>query len=173
MRDQTDGVVAWVRWVLRNGPRYRPVLPVLQVLVGLLFAVLGYRIGRVHFHLIVEGRRAEGRIIRYQEEHHDSRNPGGTSVSSSAFHPVVEFTAGNRIIHFENRAGSANAGGLNDPVPVLYDSERPVDAMIDRQILNWMPWAPMFVLGAFLLLTGARGSLTRRPETVTRTSGAP
>jgi hypothetical protein len=36
--------------------------------------------------------------------------------------------------------------------------------MIDRPLRNWIPWAPTFVIGSFLLLVGAMGKLKDRAE---------
>jgi hypothetical protein len=44
-------------------------------------------------------------------------------------------------------------------VTVLYDRAGPTDAMIDRPIWNWMPWASIGAVGLFLALLAVRGWL--------------
>ena len=39
-----------------------------------------------------------------------------------------------------------------------------VFAMIDRPVMNWIPWGPTAVVGGFLVLVGIMG-LLRRPST--------
>jgi hypothetical protein len=40
---------------------------------------------------------------------------------------------------------------------VLYDPVHPTSAMIDRQVMNWIPWGPTIGVGAFLILVGTIG----------------
>jgi len=80
----------------------------------------------------------------------------------TAFMPIVEFKLGARTIRFKGWMGSSVAAGLNNPVPVIYDSPAPSLAMIDRPVWNWIPWAPAFVLGLFLVLVAIKGWLLKR-----------
>jgi hypothetical protein len=75
--------------------------------------------------------------------------------------PIVEFEAGDRIVRFEDWLGSSSTGNLPDRVTVLYDRDRPSDAMIDRPAWNWLPWAPIGVVGLFLTLVAVKGRLGR------------
>ena len=51
---------------------------------------------------------------------------------------------------------------LRNRVTVLYDPAHPSDAMIDRPIWNWLPWAPIGAVGLFLILVAMRGWLADR-----------
>ena len=58
--------------------------------------------------------------------------------------------------------GSPSMGSLPDRVTVLYDPARPSDAMIDRPVWNWLPWAPIGAVGLFLALVAVKGWLGHR-----------
>jgi hypothetical protein len=73
--------------------------------------------------------------------------------------PIVEFHTHDRFIQFEDWLGSNSAGALSNPVIVLYDPANPSLAMIDRPVWNWLPWAPIFALGLFLVLVAIKGAL--------------
>ena len=108
--------------------------------------------------LILEGVRAPGRVVG-----HAQRNLRDSSETSStlAFMPIVEFEAGERVVRFEDWLGSASTGNLPDRVTVLYDRDRPSDAMIDRPAWNWLPWAPIGIVGLFLTLVAIKEWLWR------------
>ena len=73
---------------------------------------------------------------------------------------IVEFRTGDRVLHFKNWLGSSSTGDLHTSVAVLYDPVDPTTAMIDRPVMNWIPWAPCFVVGVFLVLVAIKGSLS-------------
>jgi hypothetical protein len=149
-------------WVDRNKAKILRYAYIPQALVGLLLVLLGYQIGKVHFHLIREGVRTQGKIIRFEQQYFTGRSANGSSTSSIAFMPIVEFHAGDHAIQFKDWKGSGSAGGVNDAVTVLYDSADPAVAMIDRPVWNWIPWAPIFVVGFFLVLVAIKGWLEHR-----------
>lgn len=126
----------------------------LQLPVGLIFMALFYPMGKVHFDLIRKGLRAPGKIVDYKEEYFKSTS----GSSSTSFMPIVEFRAGDRVIRFEDWMGSNSTGGMSGPVTVLYSPADPSVAMIDRPVWNWIPWAPTFVLGLFLVLVAIKGA---------------
>ncbi len=129
-----------------------------QVFTGLFLIGLAYFMGAAHFHLIREGVRAPGRIVAYKQE-----NFGGSSgPSSTAFMPIVEFQVNDRSIQFKDWMGSNSTGAIYNPVTVLYDPANPTVAMIDRPVWNWIPWAPTFVVGLFLVLVGLKGFFQSR-----------
>jgi hypothetical protein len=72
--------------------------------------------------------------------------------------PVVEFHTNDRFVQFQDWLGTNVAGNKNVPVMVLYDPANPTEAMIDRPVWNWIPWAPIAVLGLFLLLVSIKGA---------------
>ena len=69
--------------------------------------------------------------------------------------PIVRFEADGRVVEFRDWVGT-NAAVLNVRVTVLYDAAKPSSAMIDRPVMNWMPWGPMMAVGIFLLLAGTK-----------------
>jgi hypothetical protein len=149
-----DELIAW----LKNNPqKLKRYGALLQALLGFFLLWFGYFSGRAHFHLIRDGVRTQGTIVGHTSEYF--RNSGRNS-SSTAYMPIVEFRAGDRVIHFKNWLGSPSTGNLHASVVVLYDPVDPTTAMIDRSIMNWIPWAPCFVLGAFLVLVAIKGSLS-------------
>ena len=144
-------------WINRNGPRFLRRIYIVQAFAGILLMLVGYHIGKVHFHLITEGIRTQGTIVGSEYVHFGR--------DDTAFMPVVEFQIGNRAVRFQDWKGSHSGGGINDSVPVIYDAVDPSIAMIDRPIWNWFPWAPLFVVGLFLVLVGVKGGLKCRRET--------
>ena len=124
-----------------------------QAFAALVFLLFGYFMGQQHFHLIREGIRTPGTVVDYKQE--SFRNLT-RSFSDTAFMPVVQFTAGDRLVQFEDWKGSSFTGTRNQAVTVLYDPRNPSLAMIDRPVWNWIPWAPVFGLGLFLALVAIR-----------------
>ena len=126
-----------------------------QLLAGLLLLALSHYLGHTHLHLIREGLRAPGRIIGYKQQ--NFRSSSSESFSTTGYMPIVEFQANDRSIHFQDWLGTSIAGSKNVPVIVLYDPANPSLAIIDRPVWNWLPWAPIFALGLFLVLTAING----------------
>ncbi len=139
-----------VQWMTGNRAKVLRYTYFLQVFVGVFLMLFAYYTGRVHFDLIRKGVRTTGRIIDYKEEYF------GRSNSTSAFMPIVEFKARDRVIRFKDWIGSNSTGELNNTVTILYDPGDPSAAMIDRPLWNWLPWAPIFALGVFLTLVGSK-----------------
>jgi hypothetical protein len=136
---------------------------ILQMFAGILLLSLGYFLGHAHFHLLREGVRAPGRIIGYQLERFRSSSSSG----HTSYMPLVEFHASDRIVQFEDWMGSRSTGTLYTSVNVLYDPANPTDAMIDRPVWNWMPWAPTFAVGLLLFLGSIRRFFqSRRPAEI-------
>ena len=144
-----------ISWLKANPQKLKRYAALLQALMGFFLLWFGYFSGRAHFHLIREGVRTQGTIVGHVSEYF--RNSGRNS-SSTAYMPIVEFRAGDRVIHFKNWLGSPSTGNLHTSVVVLYDPVDPTTAMIDHPVMNWIPWAPCFVLGAFLVLVAIKGS---------------
>jgi hypothetical protein len=147
-----------VNRLLSNREKILRYMWIPQALTGLFFIGLSHFLGFAHFHLIREGLRAPGRIVAYQEE--IFRRSSGSS--STSFRPVVEFGANDRVIQFRDWLGSNSTGALYSPVVVLYDPANPSDAMIDRPVWNWIPWAPTFAVGLFLVLASIKGYFQSR-----------
>ena len=151
-------VEGWVNRAIKNRTQILRYMYIPQAIAGVVLLIVAYYMGHTHFRLILEGVRAPGRVVG-----HAQRNLGDRSETSStlAFMPIVEFEAGDRIVRFEDWLGSSSTGNLPDRVTVLYDRDRPSDAMIDRPAWNWLPWAPIGVVGLFLTLVAVKGRLGR------------
>jgi len=72
---------------------------------------------------------------------------------------IAEFQADDRSIRFESWMGGPDRPRNGERIGVFYDAADPSDAMIDRAILNWMPWAPCAAIGLRLTLSALRGWL--------------
>jgi Protein of unknown function (DUF3592) len=127
-----------------------------QAIAGLFLLALSYFMGYAHFRLIREGVRAPGRIVGYKQENF---RRSSESFSTTGYMPIVEFHTNDRFVQFQDWLGTRIAGSANLPVIVLYDPANPAIAMIDRPLGNWLPWAPIFVVGLFLLLVSIKGAL--------------
>jgi hypothetical protein len=157
----TDELSGWIAWMIANRGKLLRYGHGLQILAGLFLLLLGWHMGHTHFHLIRTGTRTQGRIVGSKTAHFRRR---GSPIGSAAYLPVVEIQAENRTFRFTNWLGSSISPTLNQIVPVLYDASYPSVAMIDRPVMNWIPWAPISVVGLFLLLVGIKG-LLKRPST--------
>jgi Protein of unknown function (DUF3592) len=132
-----------------------------QLVLGVFLLFFGYYIGNEHFHLIRQGIRTQGTIVGYKQE----TMPNGVGVRwDVAFFPIVTFHAGDQIVQFKDWMGS-KAEVRNVPVTVLYDPADPSVAMIDRPVMNWIPGAPTFGVGLFLVLVAIKGWLRTRADT--------
>jgi hypothetical protein len=145
-------------WVRRYGPKVQRAMPWVQVAVGLFLLALAWHMGHEQFELLRAGETTTGRIVRFEEVR--SGSPG--SRRYSAFHPVVEFEQAGRRRQFRDRIGSSSAAGVGDAVPIRFNPQDPSLAMIERPVWNWLPWAPTFLLGVFLIAVGVLGP--RRPR---------
>jgi hypothetical protein len=134
-----------------------------QFACGVLLLGLAYDMGHAHFVLIRQGVRAPGRVIGYKEDlfygSTDRARP-----SRAGFVPIVEFPVGGHVVRFEDWLGSRSTSRLPDHVTVLYDPLNPATAMIDRPVMNWLPWAPIGAVGFCLVLVGARTRIFRRTD---------
>jgi hypothetical protein len=149
-----EGLVARA---LENRAQILRYMYIPQAFAGAILLIVAYMMGHVHFHLIQQGVRAPGTVVGFQQRY--IGNSMSRTTPALAFMPIVEFQAGDRIVRFEDWKGSSLAGSLRDRVTVLYDPARPSDAMIDRPVWNWMPWAPIAAVGLFLTLVAIKGWL--------------
>jgi len=154
-----------VSWMTNNRAKILRYAWIPQIVAGLVFLGLGYFMGHAHFHLIREGVRAPGRILGYKQESFRTTS-GTTSTTTNGYMPIVEFHTNDRFVQFEDWLGAGIAGSKNVPVIVLYDPGNPSLAMIDRPVWNWIPWAPTFAVGLFLVLSAMNGFFRsqRSPE---------
>ncbi len=127
-----------------------------QLLVGVFLLLMADYMGRDHLHLIREGVATAGRVVDYEQEAFASSS-GASRSTTNAFMPIVEFRLSGRVIRFKDWLGSSSTGSLPNSVTVLYDPANPSLAMIDRKVMNWVPWAPTGGIGLLLLCSAIRG----------------
>jgi hypothetical protein len=149
-------------WTTNNKAKVLRYMRYAQAFTGLFLLALGYYIGREHFHLIRGGVRAPGTIVGYKQEYFPGNYSRPSSSGTTASMPLVKFQAGDRVVQFKDWMGT-NAEVLNVRVTVLYDPANPCSAMIDRPVWNWIPWAPTFAVGLFLVLVAIKAWL-RSPQ---------
>ena len=155
VEQQTSWINRLLEWSAGNRAKGLRYARVAEALVGLFLLLLGYYIGKEHFHLIWQGVRAQGTIVAYKQE--SLGQPAGGDVAwDYASLPIVRFQAGDQVVEFKDWMGS-KAEVRNVPVIVLYDPVNPSAAMIDRPLWNWLPWAPTMGVGLFLVLVATRG----------------
>jgi Protein of unknown function (DUF3592) len=118
--------------------------------VGLSLLFAGVRFGQ--FYLLGQLKRTTGTIIEELAQTTAYQREPGQYWSMEAYRPIVVFQAGERIHRFTDRIGIQVPGGTGMTVPVVYDARNPSRAMIDRGVWNWMPWAPMLVIGFLMLV---------------------
>ena len=147
-------------WLVANRASALRYTRVAQLVLGLFLLLFGYCIGNEHYHLIRQGIRTQGTIVGYKQE----TMPNGVGVrwDVESF-PIVTFHAGDQIVQFKDWMGSRTEV-RNVPVTVLYDPADPSMAMIDRPVMNWIPWAPTFGVGLFLVLIAIKGWLRSRSD---------
>ncbi len=143
--------------VTRAAPNFLRYIFIFQAFAGLLLISLAYFMGAAHFHLLRAGIRAPGKIVGYKQQYFTSSS-GSTSSTTTGYMPIVEFQAGDRVVQFQDWLGTKIAGTANVSVIVLYDPVNPLVAMIDRLVWNWIPWAPTFAVGLFLVLVAVRAA---------------
>jgi len=141
----------------RAAPNFLRYIFIFQAFAGLLLIGLAYFMGAAHFHLIRAGIRTPGKIVGYKQQYFTSSS-GSTSSTTTGYMPIVEFQAGDHVVQFQVWLGAKIAGTANVSVMVLYDPVNPSVAMIDRPVWNWIPWAPTFAVGVFLVLVAVRGA---------------
>ena len=150
-----EGIKGFEGWAQNNKEKVLRYTRIAEVVTGVFLLCLGYFIGKDHLHLIRDGARTQGTIVGYKQKYF--RGSDGRLVSGSeALMPIVKFQAGGQDVEFRDWMGTGSAV-KNVRVTVLYDPERPGVAMIDRPVWNWIPWAPTFGMGLFLVLVGVRG----------------
>lgn len=134
-----------------------------QFLAAAVFLSFAYGTGHVHAHLLFKGASTRGTIVDFRVVHF--RQSSATSLGSTIYEPIVEFTASDHIVRFQEFKGSKSRTDLGWSVPVIYDPADSSFAMIDRGFWNWLPWAPCFLIGlpvAFASLKGLFAFLTGR-----------
>jgi hypothetical protein len=135
------------KWILNRRRKILRYDWVPSAVMGVLLLVGGYVSETGHLHLILEGKQARGTIVDCKEYRHSTR---------TSFRLMVEFEANQQRIRFEDWLGRSDRRATGEPVSVLYDPANPSHAIIDRAILNWLPWGPCVALGLLLTLSSLK-----------------
>lgn len=147
---------AWVAKLLQAPHRVYWVANKLQLLVGVALLVLGAVSGQRLIPVLLQGESAIGTIVGHQQVIWTSSSSTG-SQHHSPFMPIVEFSYQDAVYRFQDVVGSNSNGGQGDKVTVLVHRQRPAESVIARGVMNWIPWAPMLLVGVLLLGAGSVG----------------
>ena len=127
------------------------IVSTVQIVVGVFLLIFGYWIGRDHCRLVLFGAKTAGKLVGYEQRNFS--DSGGVNWTSASM-PIIEFQTQGRSFRFRDWVASNFRTPMGGFVPILYDPERPSNAMIDRPVMNWIPWAPMMAVGTLLLFSG-------------------
>ena len=148
-----------VLWLTENREKLFRYAFLLQFVAAIPFLWFGYMTGKVHTRILLHGSTASGTVTAVVPV----RRSSSSGMSSTAYEPVVAFTAGSGSRSDEYRFQEWKATSvrpiIGSQLPVLYDSEDPDIAMVDRGYLNYFPWAPLAVIGVFLFVVAFKGLL--------------
>jgi hypothetical protein len=158
-----------ISWVLDNRSKIQRYGYIPRGLVGVLFLVLGCLMGKAHFQLLLSGTGTTGTIVGYKAQEFSkfsrstARGAPGSGLRSIGYMPIVEFDVDIHSFQFQDWLGANSTPTKGTRVKVLYDETDPSKAMIDRSVMNWIPWGPMAAVGLFLVLVALKGWLATRP----------
>lgn len=135
------------------------------LIVGLSFLIFGIRISQPRLYILAKPARTVGRIIGYVRRTDGTWNASHTVMRGvTGYFPTVVFQVGAQVQRFEDWRAVQRFPPVNSTVPVIYDPRNPSNAMIDRSVWNFIPWAPITVIGLLVLLNALRYWPTRRVE---------
>lgn len=127
------------------------------IAIGLMAGA--YYMGKDVAALTATGLRADGKVVRIEQQHSSS-----SSGSSTTYYPIVSFRdkSGNQH-EFRDQFGSNPASySTGEAVTVLYDRHNQKKMQIDRGIGNWTVPAIFGVIGSLLLLGSIHSSRSSR-----------
>jgi hypothetical protein len=141
-----------------NPAQLRRSQSTVQIVVGIFLLVFGYWIGRDHCRLILFGIKTQGKLVGYRQAT-IPMGQGGSNFYDTESMPIIEYQASGEKVRFRDWMGSNFRVPMGGFVQILYDPQRPTNAMIDRPVMNWIPWGPMMAVGLLLMFSGIRGRL--------------
>ena len=147
-----------VLWLLANREKIFRYFFIPQFICAIPFLWFGYATGKVHAHLLFKGTTTTGAVVAVVPVHFSSRSSSSLD-SSTAYEPVVSFTAGSDEFRFQEWKATRIAPSIGVRLPVIYDPSDPEIAMVDRGYLNYLPWVPFSAIGVFLFLVALKGLL--------------
>lgn len=144
-------------WADENRSKVDRIQCITGAVAGALLVIFAYAAGHARFELVLAGVSAQGKVVAEERETAYDYSFSSRGIATTVYRPVVEFEAGNRVVRFKDWLAKPTRHTLEENVPVLYDAASPEVAMIDREgAWNWVPWAPMFVLGLLLLAASVK-----------------
>ena len=144
---------------LNQDPRRiaRQIRFVIGVTTGLVFLVFGIYISRPRVYVLERPAKTSGQITGYVRRTDFVWNASHTSQRTiTSYHPTVAFQIGGQLIRFEDWRSVQRFPPVNSVIPVVYDPRDPSKAMIDRSFWNFIPWAPITMVGLLLFLNALR-----------------
>jgi hypothetical protein len=139
------------KWAGENSEQMERYRSMIAIIVGLLTMYFTYQLGNTHFYLLIEGVRAEGRIVEYKQQ----AFVNSSRSSSTIFVPVIEFQTGYKVVRFKDWLGNQSNSASGEVVPVIYNATDPSIAMVDRPTWNWIPFS-VFIAGLLLVLVSIK-----------------
>lgn len=152
---------------LKQDPRRigRLIRFAMGLIVGLTFLIFGTYISGPRAYVLRGPVKTVGRVtgsVRRSAAIWNAQHT--TQYTVTGYHPTVEFQAGGRLIGFEDWRSTQRLPPVNSAVPVIYDPRDPSKAMIDLALWNFIPWAPITVVGLLLFLNALRYWPTNQVE---------
>lgn len=135
------------------------------LIVGLTFLIFGIYISRPRVYVLAGPAKTVGRVTGYVRRTGYVWNAQHTAqYTVTAYHPTVAFQVTGQLVSFEDWRGIQTFSPVNSAVPVIYDRRDPSKAMIDRSFWNFIPWAPVTILGFLISLDALRYWPKRQSE---------
>jgi len=134
--------------LVRMDARARRLAPVMG-LVGLVLVGAGHWLAEDLYGLLASGKSATGRIVGYERVFQPNNQ-------HYIYYPQVVFTSrAGETVRFQDRGGSgaATTGRRSGQrVTVIYNPEKPEQAMIHRGLWSWAAPIGLMALGLLVLL---------------------
>lgn len=138
---------------------------VVGLVVGLSFLIFGIYISGPRVFVLRGPAKTVGRVTGSVRRSGSIWNAQHTTqYTVTGYDPTVEFQAGGRRIDFEDWRSTQRLPPVNSAVPVIYDPRDPSKAMIDLALWNFIPWAPITIVGLLLFLNALKYWPTNHAE---------
>ena len=147
-----------IPWAAKNRTKIYNFECILHAFVGFFLVFLSYQIGHKHINLLQNGVKAWGIVVDYKQEAFVTNSGFSNTVKDhkNIFVRIIEFKVGDRLMRFRDWIGSESNYSSQVSVPIIYNPSDPSIALIDRPIINWLLWAPICLIGLFLMLVSVK-----------------
>lgn len=152
-----------------SGSGVRLPAPLIGLIAGFIFIVIGLLLYLSHQRLQKVGVRTTGTVVEYEYDVSDAReDSSGDIYVDEGYRAVIEFeTEDGKTVRFQGSKLLDVAGPTDVPVPVIYDPERPANAVTADE-LDKGAWSLGLVAAGILALAGgAYGTVRGRKDAVT------